>query len=126
MSVGQSGSEPRSDDVVPCSVCGDIILPGAPRYRRLDGDLHVECNERRSDHSRVGAERRHGRAVMAFLGDHPGQAFCLDCVATSVGGSADEIRAAILNPDGSAFCRVIADRPCANCGETRITLELPG
>ena len=125
MSTDRSGSEPRSDAPLPCTVCGRIILLGAPRYRRLDGDLHVECNERRSDHGRPDGDRRLGPAVMRFLAERPGHIVCFECVASAIGGSAEEVQAAILNPEESGFCRIVVDRPCSVCGETRITVEIP-
>ena len=125
MSLDRSGSDSRSDDPVPCTFCGNVIPFGAPRYRRLDGDLHVECNQRRSDQGRADGDRRRGRAVMTFLADRPGRLFCLECVATSIGSSAEEVQATILNPDESGLCRVVFDTPCSACGETRTTVEVP-
>jgi len=34
------------DEQVTCRICGKPIAPGEPRYREVEGDVHLGCHDR--------------------------------------------------------------------------------
>jgi hypothetical protein len=52
---------PKDPDDVPvnCRVCGKPFAPGEARYRDAEGDVHVECHERRQRPARDGVRAPH-------------------------------------------------------------------
>lgn len=98
----------------PCDGC----LEPTQRFR-LDSPAS-DAPRPRSDETTRRRVTQH--AILRFLREHAGQAFCADCISTRVLGG-KSIDVAMRHLEGNGVDR--RHGPCAGCGKRRLLARLP-
>jgi hypothetical protein len=125
--TNKSGVPAARVEAILTTIAGTLTLGRAVRsLRRLSRDgtnVPPRLDRGRPAHRGTTRRRVTQHAILRFLGEQTGKAFCADCISTRLfGGKNIDGAMRRLEGNGAVRCHGV----CASCGKRRLVAGLPG
>ena len=102
-----------------CVVCREGVANTNDLVIHEGQPIHAAClRQRLVEQRRKGRPLTHHQAALKFLSEHPGQAFCAECIAAALSIAARTVYLAMLKIEGAGTRRTHG--LCSSCGKDRL------